>query len=88
MTGPAAVAEHRPLKRATQGERVLGLCHLKLDPATYSRTYQFETDPLNFPLTGLCFVGLVALQDPRAAENIFGVGVLVVVVCVVMGGGG
>jgi magnesium-transporting ATPase (P-type) len=59
---------------AKRGERVLGFAHLWLDAARYDRDFAFETDPPNFPVDGLCFVGLISLIDPprdsvRAAQN-------------------
>jgi sodium/potassium-transporting ATPase subunit alpha len=49
---------------AKRGERVLGFAHLWLDAAQYDRDFAFETDPPNFPVDGLCFVGLISLIDP------------------------
>lgn len=46
------------------GERVLGFCYLDLDPEQFPIGYAFETDPPNFPLDNLCFVGLTSLIDP------------------------
>jgi sodium/potassium-transporting ATPase subunit alpha len=47
-----------------KGERVLGLSCTYLDRDKYPTTYSFDTEAQNFPMTGLCFVGLVALIDP------------------------
>lgn len=38
--------------------------HLALDPGIYQRGYKFDTDSMNFPTEGMCFVGLMALIDP------------------------
>lgn len=46
------------------GERVLATCRLYLDEETYPVTYPFDVESKNFPLDGLCFVGLIALIDP------------------------
>ncbi|CAH2319010.1 potassium-transporting ATPase alpha chain 2 [Pelobates cultripes] len=46
------------------GERVLGFCHLQLPPSLYAPGYPFDTENVNFPLTGLCFVGLISMIDP------------------------
>ena len=52
------------IELAGKGERVLGFCHLFLDPEKYPKGYNFDTDRVNFPLEDLCFVGLMALIDP------------------------
>jgi sodium/potassium-transporting ATPase subunit alpha len=49
---------------AKRGERVLGFAQLWLDAAQYDRDFAFELDPPNFPVDGLCFVGLISLIDP------------------------
>ncbi|KAM4652188.1 potassium-transporting ATPase alpha chain 2-like [Discoglossus pictus] len=46
------------------GERVLGFSHFKLPSSLYPPGYPFETDNVNFPLSGLCFVGLISMIDP------------------------
>jgi len=46
------------------GERVLGFCHYILPADKYPRGYPFDADNENFPLTGLCFVGLMSMIDP------------------------
>jgi len=48
----------------SRGERVLGFCHLYLDPKQYPEDYEFNLDQLNFPVEKLCFVGLISLIDP------------------------
>lgn len=35
-----------------------------LDPSIYPKGYKFDTDSINFPMDGLCFVGLMSLIDP------------------------
>jgi len=50
------------------GERVLGFCHYYLPTDEYPSDYQFSADdPPNFPLTNLCFVGLMSMIDPPRA---------------------
>lgn len=49
---------------AKRGERVLGFAQLWLDAARFKRDFAFELDPPNFPVDGLCFVGLISLIDP------------------------
>jgi sodium/potassium-transporting ATPase subunit alpha len=49
---------------AKRGERVLGFAQLWLDAHRFGRDFAFELDPPNFPVDGLCFVGLVSLIDP------------------------
>ncbi|XP_036614136.1 sodium/potassium-transporting ATPase subunit alpha-2-like isoform X1 [Trichosurus vulpecula] len=48
------------------GERVLGFCYLDL-PEPYTGDFQFDSDNVNFPLTELCFVGLISMYDPPRA---------------------
>eukprot|EP00668_Euglena_longa_P041182 GGOE01054204.1.p1 GENE.GGOE01054204.1~~GGOE01054204.1.p1 ORF type:complete len:1059 (-),score=247.52 GGOE01054204.1:414-3221(-) len=50
------------------GERVLGFAFARLDPALYPATYPFDVNTMNFPLTELCFAGLVSLVDPPRPE--------------------
>ena len=54
---------------AGMGERVLGFVHLDLDPSHFPEGFQFSTDgdEPNFPLDGLCFVGLMSMIDPPKA---------------------
>ena len=35
-----------------------------LDPEVYPKGYKFDTDDINFPCDGYCFVGLMSLIDP------------------------
>lgn len=51
------------------GERVLGFCHYYLPAEDFPPGYAFdaEGDEPNFPLTGLCFVGLMSMIDPPRA---------------------
>jgi sodium/potassium-transporting ATPase subunit alpha len=49
------------------GERVLGFCDFFLDAQQFPKGYEFDSDEVNFPLTGLRFVGLMALIDPPRA---------------------
>lgn len=46
------------------GERVLGFARLDLDPTEFPETFEFDTEEVNFPMSGLTFVGLMALLDP------------------------
>uniref|UniRef100_A0A4X2JT46 ATPase Na+/K+ transporting subunit alpha 4 n=1 Tax=Vombatus ursinus TaxID=29139 RepID=A0A4X2JT46_VOMUR len=48
------------------GERVLGFCYLDL-PEPYTGDFHFDSDNINFPITELCFVGLVSMIDPPRA---------------------
>ncbi|XP_068918976.1 sodium/potassium-transporting ATPase subunit alpha-2-like [Petaurus breviceps papuanus] len=48
------------------GERVLGFCYLDL-PEPYTGDFQFDSDNVNFPITELCFVGLISMIDPPRA---------------------
>lgn len=38
--------------------------HLELDPKQFPKGYDFDTDKINFPISDLCFVGLMSLIDP------------------------
>uniref|UniRef100_A0A4W5LHN1 Sodium/potassium-transporting ATPase subunit alpha n=1 Tax=Hucho hucho TaxID=62062 RepID=A0A4W5LHN1_9TELE len=49
------------------GERVLGFCHLPLSPAQFPRGFSFDCEEVNFPIKGLCFVGLMSMIDPPRA---------------------
>ncbi|MEE6519660.1 hypothetical protein FKM82_017358 [Ascaphus truei] len=46
------------------GERVLGFCHLYLPEDEFPDSYPFDTESMNFPITNLCFVGLLSMIDP------------------------
>ncbi|VDN06622.1 unnamed protein product [Thelazia callipaeda] len=46
------------------GERVLGFCDLDLDSSKYPSDFKFTTEPPNFPLQGLRFLGLISMIDP------------------------
>lgn len=46
------------------GERVIGFCDLFLSTDEYPIGYEFTTDPPNFPLTELRFLGLMSMIDP------------------------
>ncbi|KAH8418895.1 hypothetical protein KR009_002243 [Drosophila setifemur] len=52
------------LEMGGMGERVLGFADLKLQKSLYPITYEFNTEPPNFPLEGLRFLGLISLIDP------------------------
>uniref|UniRef100_A0A915E3W9 Sodium/potassium-transporting ATPase subunit alpha n=1 Tax=Ditylenchus dipsaci TaxID=166011 RepID=A0A915E3W9_9BILA len=50
------------------GERVLGFCDLRLNSDDFPTGFAFTTeDPLNFPIGGLRFVGLISMIDPPRA---------------------
>jgi sodium/potassium-transporting ATPase subunit alpha len=52
------------------GERVLGFCHYYLPTEQFPPGFEFEgegDDGPNFPLNGLCFVGLMSMIDPPRA---------------------
>nr|P30714.2 RecName: Full=Sodium/potassium-transporting ATPase subunit alpha-1; Short=Na(+)/K(+) ATPase alpha-1 subunit; AltName: Full=Sodium pump subunit alpha-1; Flags: Precursor [Rhinella marina]CAA77842.2 sodium/potassium-transporting ATPase alpha-1 subunit [Rhinella marina] len=49
------------------GERVLGFCHLLLDDEQFPDGFSFDTEDVNFPTEGLCFVGLISMIDPPRA---------------------
>lgn len=49
------------------GERVLGFCDYLLPDDQFPRGFAFNADDENFPLTGLRFVGLMAMIDPPRA---------------------
>uniref|UniRef100_A0A2C9JKX8 Sodium/potassium-transporting ATPase subunit alpha n=1 Tax=Biomphalaria glabrata TaxID=6526 RepID=A0A2C9JKX8_BIOGL len=49
------------------GERVLGFCDYILPSSEFPPNYEFDSDGLNFPITGLRFVGLMSLIDPPRA---------------------
>lgn len=49
---------------AYMGERVLAFADLHLDPKAFPAGYHFDADGVNFPMTGLRLVGLVAMIDP------------------------
>eukprot|EP00043_Microstomoeca_roanoka_P018391 m.196364 g.196364 ORF g.196364 m.196364 type:complete len:1128 (-) comp16817_c0_seq1:388-3771(-) len=47
-----------------RGERVLGFACLRLPADKYPPGYQFETQPVNFPIDDLVYCGLFAMIDP------------------------
>jgi len=49
------------------GERVLGFCDYILPADQFPNGYPFNAEDENFPLTGLRFVGLMAMIDPPRA---------------------
>uniref|UniRef100_A0A915LA78 Cation-transporting P-type ATPase C-terminal domain-containing protein n=1 Tax=Romanomermis culicivorax TaxID=13658 RepID=A0A915LA78_ROMCU len=50
-----------------QGERLLGFCDYTLPTDKFPPDFNFETDPPNFPLKNLRFLGLISLSDPPRA---------------------
>jgi len=51
-------------KLGGMGERVLGFCEYILPSDKFPEDFEYDNDEVNFPLEGLCFVGLMALIDP------------------------
>jgi sodium/potassium-transporting ATPase subunit alpha len=49
------------------GERVLGFCDYLLPSDQFHHGFPFDADEENFPLSGLRFVGLMAMIDPPRA---------------------
>uniref|UniRef100_UPI00398F2FD2 sodium/potassium-transporting ATPase subunit alpha-1-like n=1 Tax=Pristiophorus japonicus TaxID=55135 RepID=UPI00398F2FD2 len=49
------------------GERVLGFCHLSLPVEQFPPGFNFDMDEVNFPIEGLCFIGLMSMIDPPRA---------------------
>ncbi|XP_046640615.1 sodium/potassium-transporting ATPase subunit alpha-B-like [Daphnia pulicaria] len=49
------------------GERVLGFCDFHLPLDKYPKGYKFDADEVNFPISGLRFVGLISMIDPPRA---------------------
>uniref|UniRef100_T1GMD8 Cation-transporting P-type ATPase C-terminal domain-containing protein n=1 Tax=Megaselia scalaris TaxID=36166 RepID=T1GMD8_MEGSC len=49
------------------GERVLGFCDYILPTNKFPKGYKFDTDTVNFPTSGLRFVGLISMIDPPRA---------------------
>uniref|UniRef100_A0A914P113 Uncharacterized protein n=1 Tax=Panagrolaimus davidi TaxID=227884 RepID=A0A914P113_9BILA len=41
------------------GERVIGFCDFRLNSKKYPKGFKFNTDPINFDIKGLRFVGLM-----------------------------
>ncbi|VDN07506.1 unnamed protein product [Thelazia callipaeda] len=59
--------EEAYLQLGGMGERVLGFCDYRLDSKDYPKGYKFDVDEVNFPVEGLCFIGLVSMIDPPRA---------------------
>ncbi|KAK3932865.1 Sodium/potassium-transporting ATPase subunit alpha [Frankliniella fusca] len=49
------------------GERVLGFCDLMLPSDKYPIGFKFDCDEVNFPISGMRFVGLMSMIDPPRA---------------------
>uniref|UniRef100_A0A914Y7B9 Na(+)/K(+)-exchanging ATPase n=1 Tax=Panagrolaimus superbus TaxID=310955 RepID=A0A914Y7B9_9BILA len=55
------------LELGGMGERVLGFCDFRLDPTQFHRGFVFDSEEVNFPVSGLRFVGLMSMIDPPRA---------------------
>lgn len=49
---------------ADLGERVMGFCDYLFPSADFPRGYEFTAEPVNFPLKGFRFTGLMSMLDP------------------------
>jgi sodium/potassium-transporting ATPase subunit alpha len=49
------------------GERVLGFCDFNLPTEDFPEGFPFDADNINFPISGLRFVGLMSMIDPPRA---------------------
>lgn len=59
--------EEAYLNMGGMGERVLGFADLFLPREQYPLSYEFNTEPPNFPLINLRFLGLISMIDPPRA---------------------
>ena len=59
--------EEAYVELGSKGERVLGFAHLELDPKKYPEDFEYDTEEVNFPMEGMCFIGLMAMIDPPRA---------------------
>lgn len=50
------------------GERVMGFADLPLPVNEFDANFKFSTDNINFPVTGMRFLGLVSMIDPPRAS--------------------
>ncbi|ODN01960.1 Sodium/potassium-transporting ATPase subunit alpha [Orchesella cincta] len=55
------------LELGTMGERVLGFCDFVLPADKFPTGFVFSTEPVNFPLEGFRFLGLISMIDPPRA---------------------
>lgn len=44
-----------------------GFCQIYLPEDQFPRGFKFDVDEINFPITNLCFVGLMSMIDPPRA---------------------
>ena len=44
-----------------------GFCHFNLPSSQFPRGFSFDADDVNFPIEGLCFLGLISMIDPPRA---------------------
>ena len=49
------------------GERVIGFCDMVLPKDRFPQGFKFDNEDVNFPLTGLRFLGLISMIDPPRA---------------------
>lgn len=49
------------------GERVIGFCDMVLPKDRFSKGFPFDNEDVNFPLSGLRFLGLISMIDPPRA---------------------
>lgn len=47
--------------------RLAGFCQFYMPEDQFPRGFKFDADEVNFPLTNLCFVGLMSMIDPPRA---------------------
>ncbi|PIO27200.1 hypothetical protein AB205_0026880, partial [Aquarana catesbeiana] len=50
-----------------KGKQYVGFCQSYMSAENFPRGFKFDTDEVNFPLTGLCFIGLISMIDPPRA---------------------
>lgn len=55
------------MELGSMGERVLGFCDYVMPPEKFPPGFEFSTDPVNFPLEGFRFLGLISMIDPPRA---------------------
>jgi len=58
---------HAFVQLGGMGERLVGVCDLRLPIEQFPHGYPFDVDDENFPQTGLRFLGMVSMIDPPRA---------------------